>query len=410
MANIVLTSNGTLGDHRPFIGLAAALRDRGHRPSLVINPAMLPLAQASGINAVSNGWDVLDADRAMQAAASWNHLQKRPDDSESSALLVGLYLKALPLLLNACQGADLIISAPQTYPAAFAVAKRLDIPCICLVLSPLPLEETPKTPDSKVLAETANLFAALFRLLDLPPLSAVEVQRFWPPQHAVLAVSEHFYPLREALRESTTAVGFLHFEDAADRDWQPDAALENFIYAHSAPLVLTYSSLPVESATHVVDVHARAAAILGLPLIIQRGWAALDIDQLPAEIDRSRIHVVGYLPHDWLFARAAAVIHHGGIGTTACALRHGCPMLIEPHGNDQFGNARQAVALGVAAAMHPQLLSAQGIAQVLENKVLSAEFRRNAAALSALIGLEQPISAALNAIESVLFSYAKIPA
>ena len=410
MANIVLTSNGTLGDHRPFVGLASALRAHGHQPSLSINPAMLSLASQSGIDAVSNGLEFLDAERAMQAARCWNHLRKCPDDPDKNAFELELCLRALPYLLAACQDADLIIAAPQMYPTAFAVAQRLGIPCICLVLSPLPLEQSAQRLASKDLAERMRLFAGLFRALTLPPPTADEVQDFWPPRHGLLAVSEHFYPLPAALRKRIVPVGFLHFDDALERDWQPDAALEGFIDAHGAPLVLTYSTLPVESATQVVDVHVRAAAMLGRPLIIQRGWAALDIDLLPAEIDRSRIHVVGYLPHDWLFARAAAVIQHGGIGTIACALRHGCAMLIEPYGNDQFGNARQAVALGVAAAMHPQQLTAQGVARVLEQKVLSAQFRRNAAALGALIEREQPIETALNAIERVLLSHATTPA
>ena len=406
MANIVLTSNGTLGDHRPFIGLAAALQARGHRCTLVINPAMLSLARDHGIDALDNGWDALDADQAMRAAASWNHLQPRDIDPDLNALALRAYLAASPPLLKACNDADLIIAAPQMYPAALAVASRRRIPCVSLLLSAMLLEQSRQTDPQRLQSDRAELYSALCAALGATPPSVSESRDWWPPQHGVLAVSEQFYPLPEALRHRITTVGFLHFEDAASQDWRPDAALESFIRTHGAPLVLTYSSLPVDAPAHVVEVHARAAALLDRPLIIQRGWAGLDVEQLPDDIDRSRICVVDYLPHDWLFAQAAAVIHHGGIGTTACALRQACPMLIEPYGNDQFGNARQAVLLGVAAAMHPQLLTARGVAQVLERKVLSAEFRRNADAVARRLSQEQPIVAVVNAIERLLFPIA----
>jgi UDP:flavonoid glycosyltransferase YjiC (YdhE family) len=110
----------------------------------------------------------------------------------------------------------------------------------------------------------------------------------------------------------------------------------------------------------------------------------------------------GFLPQDWLFARAAAVIHHGGIGTTARALRHGCPMLVEPYGNDQFINAKQVLLLGVGAAAHPHKLNEAGLVKILQEKVLTPEYRRRAEEIGEKIRQEQGLITACERIESSL--------
>jgi UDP:flavonoid glycosyltransferase YjiC (YdhE family) len=105
------------------------------------------------------------------------------------------------------------------------------------------------------------------------------------------------------------------------------------------------------------------------------------------------------LPHSWLFPRAGAVIHHGGIGTTTQAMRSGCPMLVEPYGNDQFFNARRVLALGVGSAMHPHKLNATGPARVLAEKVLTADVQRRGAALAASLRGEDGLKVACELIE-----------
>src|SRR5262249_23302646 len=146
---------------------------------------------------------------------------------------------------------------------------------------------------------------------------------------------------------------------------------------------LTLSSQPVKDAAHVVAVHAEAAARLGSRLVIQAGWAGLRREALPAAARRAEVFFAGDIPHAWLFPGAAAVVHHGGVGTTAQAMRCGCPMVVEPYGSDQLFNARRVLALGVGAAMHPYRLTAEGLARILGEKVLTAEVRRAAAELGA---------------------------
>lgn len=73
------------------------------------------------------------------------------------------------------------------------------------------------------------------------------------------------------------------------------------------------------------------------------------IDSVPAEI-----FMLESVPHSWLFPRMAAVIHHGGAGTTAAALRAGVPSIVILHSNDQFAWGRRVYELGVGSKPIPR--------------------------------------------------------
>ena len=107
----------------------------------------------------------------------------------------------------------------------------------------------------------------------------------------------------------------------------------------------------------------------------------------------------GFMPQDWLFAQAAAVITHGGIGTVARALRNGCPLLLEPHTYEQCFNAHKVLTWGVGAAMYPQKLTIDGITKVLAKKVLTENYRQKAQKIRVQINSEPGIDKACNLIE-----------
>ena len=136
--------------------------------------------------------------------------------------------------------------------------------------------------------------------------------------------------------------------------------------------------------------------------LVQKGWTGFEKGHIPSNTGTDGIMLLDFLPHDWVFSRAAAVIHHGGTGTTGRALRNGCPMLIEPYGNDQFFNARRVLELTVGVAMHPFELTADGLVRVLEEKVLRAQYRKNAEALKERITAENGIQSICDSIEGMV--------
>jgi UDP:flavonoid glycosyltransferase YjiC (YdhE family) len=111
--------------------------------------------------------------------------------------------------------------------------------------------------------------------------------------------------------------------------------------------------------------------------------------------------VLGDTPHDWLFPKMRAVIHHGGSGTTHSAARAGVPALIVPFAADQFFWADRASALGVASALPAKSLTAETLARSLEF-VARPEVRGRARTLGERMRGENGIATATSAIEQLV--------
>jgi UDP:flavonoid glycosyltransferase YjiC (YdhE family) len=166
--------------------------------------------------------------------------------------------------------------------------------------------------------------------------------------------------------------------------------------------VLCLGYLPEPDSAQIVALHIKAAVGLGKKLVVQTGCAELADDPHLKELGRDQALFVKFLPHDWLFAHAAAVIHHGGMGVTAAALRSGCPMLVEPYDKDQLFNAALGRSLGVCSVMNPRQLTVEGIARVLSERVGSPEAWERARVCRAKIIVEDGIGTAFGRVESLL--------
>jgi UDP:flavonoid glycosyltransferase YjiC (YdhE family) len=107
-------------------------------------------------------------------------------------------------------------------------------------------------------------------------------------------------------------------------------------------------------------------------------------------------------PHQLLFPRASVVVHQCGAGTTAQALRSGHPMLLVPHGHDQFDNARRVRRLGVARTLLPNEYRAERVARELRALLEEGRYQERAAAISIAVREERGAEAAVGVIERLL--------
>ena len=422
MAKIVITTAGTLGDHLPYIALGKFLQVRGHQVCLAISQSFHDYAIKAGLEVVSCGRSH-GKQEVQQDAKTWNQLEKGiisnrlisdPDVYEQILRLIEKAFPAiLETLLKICADADLLICGIQYLTLGAFVAEKLNIPWIGTSLMPcLQCQNNQSQNNQKsAIAKADRRDPYLLKINELRQQFALKAftQAEWfdysekHPQKAILAASSHFSQLNaESLQYQQT--GFWFYEDPDWQDWQPDTQLRDFFAVDPKPLVLSFSSLPLENAQAVLEVHVRAAAKLNRRLFIQQGWADFNESLLPEDCDRHMIMFAGFMPQDWLFANAAALIHHGGIGTIARAIRNDCPMLVEPYGNDQFFNAKQILSLKIGAAMHPHRITADGLAHVLQTKVLTYECKQNVQAIGAKIRKENGLETASNLIESWLSS------
>lgn len=154
--------------------------------------------------------------------------------------------------------------------------------------------------------------------------------------------SEAVVPKPARWPASQRPVGF--FWPPTDADWAPEPRLADFLASGPPPVYVGFGSMPIPDPDRLAGVVHRATRLAGQRLIVGGGWAGLSVEADDAI-------TVAEAPHDWLFARVAAVVHHCGAGTTAASLRAGVPVVPVPVMIDQpFWSARLQ---GLGAAYRP---------------------------------------------------------
>jgi UDP:flavonoid glycosyltransferase YjiC (YdhE family) len=219
------------------------------------------------------------------------------------------------------------------------------------------------------------MFEGMFsRRLTLALFSRVlaEPQRDWPP--------------------NVHTTGFV-FYNGPDRSLAPE--LKAFLSAGPPPVVFTLGTSAVGAAGRFYHESADAAARLGVRAVLLTG--AFAQNRPDAEISRD-VLVLERAPHQLLFPRASAVVLHGGIGTTGQALRSDRPMLVVPHGHDQFDNAYRVTRLGVARTLYPHRYRAARVVRELE-RLLGGDYGARAGSIGVTVRAEGGASAAADAVE-----------
>jgi sterol 3beta-glucosyltransferase len=159
--------------------------------------------------------------------------------------------------------------------------------------------------------------------------------------------SEHVAPRPGDWPACAEVTGYC-FLDAAD-GWTPPPALEAFLAAGPPPVYVGFGSMTGMEPTRLASITRDALRAAGRLAIIGMGWGGLP--EIAASED---LFVVDDVPHEWLFPRVAAVVHHGGAGTTAAALRAGRPSVVVPFFADQPYWGRRLADLGAAPAPIPK--------------------------------------------------------
>ena len=214
------------------------------------------------------------------------------------------------------------------------------------------------------------------------------------PTPTIYPYSEHVVPRPADWPENTISPGYW-FLDRLD-DWQPPADLQAFLDAGPAPVYVGFGSMagkdPARKAQAAIDALQKS----GQRGLIATGWGGLDVDALPETIFK-----IEAAPHDWLFERVAAVVHHGGAGTTAAGLRAGKPTVICPFMGDQPFWGRRVIELGVGAGPIPQKkLNAENLAEAIQTVTSDKQIQARAAALGEKICAEDGVAKSIEFIES----------
>jgi rhamnosyltransferase subunit B len=170
--------------------------------------------------------------------------------------------------------------------------------------------------------------------------------------------------------------------------------VSEFLNRGEPPIVFTLGSSAVGAAGSFYQVSARAAELLGRRAILLVGR---DPANRPRRLSAD-VLAVESAPHELLFPRAAATVHHGGIGTTGQALRSGQPTLVVPFAHDQPDNAHRVSKLGAGRVIYPARYTADRVAEELRMLLTSPRYRIAATSVAEAVRRERGAAAACDAI------------
>lgn len=333
---------------------------RGHEVLFLTSFDYLELAHSCGFDALS----IIDApDKTVfESAKSLSPIRRiRSRCDFFSRKITSL----CELVASRLDEQTILISPPFASPLARLLHVRYGVPCVSTLLSPASLCSLRNPPAfrsgewfarlpwpaRKMLFHSMEslvidpgfrwLLKDLLRSMQVPPPRRVMSKWSYSPQKILGLFPEWFCAKAQDWPSQLELTGFPLFHPRADEEKVLSADLRRFLQAGSPPVVFT-AGTETKTVRSFFEIALRTAQPLGIRAVFLSRLG----DQLPILPDT--IHYESYASLELLLPQSAAIVHHGGIGTTAQALRAGIPQLILPGRLDQFDNAQHAENLGCA--------------------------------------------------------------
>jgi sterol 3beta-glucosyltransferase len=419
---IVILTVGTIGDIQPFAALAAALQKAGHEVSLATHSAYAPLLQRPGLDFIpleSNPQELLSG----LAGRDW-----LTTGGNAIRFIRGLIRVAEPMMrrfvqecLQASQGSELIIASFLSFLAAYHVSEKVHTPIVGAFLQPItPTRAFPSIffPPLSFRSEWINggynRFSHLFveqafwqlirpsanacrrEILGLPamPLRGPFIQMAESRIPILYGYSPSLLPKPPDWDSHVSVTGYW-FPDPP-KEWQPPEELVRFLESGSPPVFIGLGSMSAYAPPGFFPLAIQAVKANGMRAIIQKSLAT-NCASSPAK----EIFLVDNLPHEWLFPRVAAIVHHGGIGTVMNGLRAGVPAITVPFFADQPFWGRRLHSLGIGARPIPwEKMTLQNLQGALHEVTDNPVIRFRAAEIAARIRTENGPDQAVEAIHT----------
>ena len=417
---IVLSTFGSLGDLNPYLGIALGLKSRGHAPVVATSGFYREYVEGAGVGFHPVRPDLSTDDRET--------IRRIMDPKEGLEFLVrGVMLSRLREsyldMEEALRGASLLVTHPLSFAGRVA-AEKLRIPWVSTVLAPasfLSEWDPPVLPELSFLRNLRVLGPAVNRWIygRLPnlytrkwvdPVRRLREELGLPAGRNPLFEGQHSPDLVLALfspvfatpqkdwPDRTVVTGFV----TCDRDpygEEMNEKLDRFLGEGHPPIVFTLGSSAVFEAGNFYRDSAKAATALGkrAVLLVGKGLIQDVPDPLPGGVA-----AFPYAPYSEIFPRCAALVHSGGIGTVAQAMRSGKPSLAVYYGFDQPDNAARMARLGtgkvVPAKKYTADLAASLLREILDNPV----YAERASSVGDRVRAEDGAGTACAAIERFL--------
>jgi sterol 3beta-glucosyltransferase len=208
----------------------------------------------------------------------------------------------------------------------------------------------------------------------------------------ILGFSTAVLPRPHDWPRDTHATGYWFLDDDATE--APPPGLEEFLSAGPAPVCIGFGSMTGRKPVELTELAVAALRLAGQRGVLLTGWGGLQGVELP-----DSVFATDAVSHDRLYPRMKAVVHHGGSGTTAAAVRAGVPQVVTPFGFDQALWGRRVAQLGIGPMPIPQTaLTAVSLAAAIGDATSNASMQSRAAELGQRVRAENGIARAIEVL------------
>jgi vancomycin aglycone glucosyltransferase len=389
---VLLSTIGSRGDVQPLVALALQLRARGADAHFCVPPDFRAWIEGLGFAVTPVGPEVTMAGAPRPATAA----SPAPPTPEQIRQIIDATVAAqFGALTTAVRGCDVVVAATALQIAARTVAEQAGVPYIFGAYCPIVLPSAhhappplPPAPGEAALPEDAGngerwarnraRFNATFR-------DSLNAQRTALGMAPVDDVQHYMFTDRPWLPADPTVAPWPDLADGAVfqtgawilPDERPLAReLQAFLDAGEPPIYFGFSSMHIPP--EVADAIVASARAVGRRALVSSGWAGLSVG------DAADCLTIGEANLRTVFGRVAAVVHHGGAGTTTLAALCGAPQVIAPHVYDQRYFARRIEELGIGVAHAHGAITAESLTAALQRALpsdVAARARSTAAAV-----------------------------
>jgi sterol 3beta-glucosyltransferase len=413
---IAIITIGSRGDVQPFIALGQGLIKAGHTIRLATHQDFEVFVKSHGLEFCpirGNPQEMVGSQEMREVLEKGNFIATWRQMMRDAERAIHEWMEDS---LAACQGMDLIIAGGVSVSAGISVAEKYHLPLLQAFVFPVtPTRAFPSILLPQTLPKLGGAFNFLSsrlilqlgwlgarsmlnrtrkKILDLPPYSFAE-----PSQASrskgfpmLFGFSPSVIPKPADWRADDHVTGYWFLDPPAD--WTPPQDLLDFLQAGSSPVYIGFGSMGSRKPAETTDLVLQALAKAQQRAILLSGWGGLQKTDLPASV-----FMIDSIPHAWLFAHVAAVVHHGGAGTTGAGLRAGVPSIVIPFTTEQAFWGQRVHNLGVGPApISRRKLTVDRLAQAIEEAVTNIAMRQRAAELGAKIQAEDGIA---NAVEII---------
>jgi sterol 3beta-glucosyltransferase len=408
---ICILTFGTRGDVQPYLALGLGLKAAGYAITIATLAEFKALVLDYGLQHDTLRGDFL---KAAQAAEGKSALEGRANPLKLLQQYVAMARDTLMDEWASAQKADVLVYNLAAL-GGYHLAEKLDVPAFASFPAPLytPTRAFPSPflpfrnlgPFNKL---SHRLFAAIgptmYRrpirewrrdVLGLPSAKGEDTLG-GKPVTKLYAYSPTVVPPPADWDESSIVTGYWFLD--APASWRPEQALVQFLQDGPPPVYVGFGSMFMNGGARKTEIVLEALRLAGQRAVLATGWGGLTAENAPAGV-----FVLDAVPHDWLFPRVAAVVHHGGAGTTGAALRAGKPSVICPFVGDQPFWGHRVAALGAGPPPIPQRkMTAERLASAIRKAVTDPDMGQRAVSLGEAVRAEDGVGRAVEVIKSQL--------